>query len=531
MPKISHSTLFAVQRPRILTRRLRISSSSFLRMHYEGQIFVAIGKKGWKSTRRWGRNRQSFQYYDDDDEDEYCYEYEGDDRYDDNDAYYDDDDDDYDYDGYEKFDRDLYSYGTEASRDGDVSAGGEIIGEDQQAWERFDGGAAEILWPSGDLIDDPKSIIHFIGGTGIGSVPPRTAYGPLLSSLAAHGNIVIATSVPAPFGQIQSQFNHEFLAAECRRRFEGAYSAVIEDEYGSEEAGRIPVIGMGHSLGCRLHLLLGCNYDDRGRRRRGRKDLQSPSANILLAFNNHPASEAIPYLREASKFVRGLDRFRRGVVTPVVDKTADVIADGIYTVRRATRARGAVGRVLEFVEIVPHAVSDFIRGYEDDEDEIAQDSMGGRGRLLDNGPIPIEFSPNSEELWEKIRSSYAVRSNLLVQFDRDTIDQSPELAGVLDERKFSTDVNDDKKEEGDLRYARLPGTHVTPNWVGVAQQPRRGINVPGFNPAVTNVYDPHKNHGILVDSILSYIDYLTESNQGAEKGKEEQEDLVVVAKQ
>jgi len=32
--------------------------------------------------------------------------------------------------------------------------------------------------------------------------------------------------------------------------------------------------------------------------------------------------------------------------------------------------------------------------------------------------------------------------------------------------------------------------------------------VPGFDPTVTNVHDPLRNHRILVDSVVLYINYV-----------------------
>jgi len=432
--------------------------------------------------------------------------------YEDDDGYY--YEDDYDYDDYEKFGRPVPPYGTESP--GDFFVGDGAPGDGRPEWERVEGGAAEVLWPTGAWLDRPKAIVHFIGGTGVGSVSPRAAYGPLLEGLASAGSVVVATPVPGPLGQLRAQFDHAYLAAECRRRFETAYAAVLEDEYGAAGAADLPLLGVGHSLGCRLHLLLGCNYDAAGRRRRGRRDVRAADANVLLAFNNRPAAESVPYLRAASAFVTDADRFRRNVLAPAADGAADALADGIYAVRRASRVGGLVGRALELAEEVPHALSDFIGGYGD-----ADDDDGGRRRDDgDDGPsVPVEFHPNPEELWEDVRSNYAIRSNLLVQFDRDDIDQSPRLAEVLDGRT-GADAGDGT--DG-LRYARLPGTHVTPNWVGVAQRRRRGADVPGFDPTVTNVHDPLRNHGMLVDSVVAYIDYVTGNDHTEEAGEERAE--------
>ena len=93
----------------------------------------------------------------------------------------------------------------------------------------------------------PVGIVHFIGGAFIGSAPQLT-YRWLLEQLAQAGFAVIAT----PF---DSGFDHKALARNSFNRFEGVLqrlqaSRAIRQRY-------LPVYGLGHSLGCKLHLLGG----------------------------------------------------------------------------------------------------------------------------------------------------------------------------------------------------------------------------------------------------------------------------------
>ncbi|CAN0118595.1 unnamed protein product, partial [Phaeothamnion confervicola] len=68
--------------------------------------------------------------------------------------------------------------------------------------------------------------------------------------------------------------------------------------------------------------------------------------------------------------------------------------------------------------------------------------------------VPQEFRPTPEETWDMLRTQYSVRNNLVLQFRRDSIDESPRLAETLF-RRFA--------REGELQFSTLDGTHVTPN--------------------------------------------------------------------
>jgi hypothetical protein len=70
-----------------------------------------------------------------------------------------------------------------------------------------------------------------------------------------------------------------------------------------------------------------------------------------------------------------------------------------------------------------------------------------------------EFSPSPEETLRQVAGSYRQSRNLLVRFDRDGIDQSSRLLGVLQARAG------DNSELLDL-----PGDHLTPASGGLRRQ-------------------------------------------------------------
>ena len=54
-----------------------------------------------------------------------------------------------------------------------------------------------------------------------------------------------------------NEFNHEALACDVARDFRVAYREV-EALYGGAATRRIPLFGVGHSLGAKVHVLLSC---------------------------------------------------------------------------------------------------------------------------------------------------------------------------------------------------------------------------------------------------------------------------------
>jgi alpha-beta hydrolase superfamily lysophospholipase len=82
---------------------------------------------------------------------------------------------------------------------------------------------------------------------------------------------VIAT----PFG---TSFDHLRIADEVQYKFDRCCKAL------QAEMSRLPVYGVGHSLGSLLHLLISARY------------AVEREGNALMAFNNRPATDSIPFL-------------------------------------------------------------------------------------------------------------------------------------------------------------------------------------------------------------------------------------------
>lgn len=119
----------------------------------------------------------------------------------------------------------------------------------------------------------PIAIVHFLGGAFVAAAPQVT-YRLLLEALAQAGYGVIAT----PF---INTFDHEAIAEEVCRKFSTTLGQLQRN---GTLAPDLPIYGIGHSMGCKVHVLIGSTFE------------VERAGNILMAFNNYPAKRSIPFL-------------------------------------------------------------------------------------------------------------------------------------------------------------------------------------------------------------------------------------------
>jgi hypothetical protein len=119
--------------------------------------------------------------------------------------------------------------------------------------------------------DRPVAMIHFLGGAFVATAPQLT-YRRMLERLALEGYAIVAT----PF---VNTFDHRAIAQTVYRNFNRAaetlYDTALRRRY-------IPIYGIGHSMGCKLHLLIGSQFS------------VERAGNILISFNNYAARDAVP---------------------------------------------------------------------------------------------------------------------------------------------------------------------------------------------------------------------------------------------
>jgi hypothetical protein len=175
-----------------------------------------------------------------------------------------------------------------------------------------------VLIPS-----QPKAIVHFLGGAFVATAPHVT-YRHLLEFLADQGYAIVAT----PF---VNTLDHTTIAKRVMRLSNLALEHLQTEIL---QKGYLPIYGVGHSLGCKLHLLIGSLFP------------QERAGNVLIAFNNYPARRSIPLVEQFSQFSQFTSQFMSPSAlppqfaaalnvefTPSPDETNQLIAEQ-YQVRR-----------------------------------------------------------------------------------------------------------------------------------------------------------------------------------------------------
>jgi predicted alpha/beta hydrolase family esterase len=158
--------------------------------------------------------------------------------------------------------------------------------------------------------DRPVAIIHFLGGAFVATAPQVT-YRRLLERLALQGYGIVAT----PF---VNTFDHQAIAQTVFRNFNRALETLYETTLRKRS---LPVYGVGHSMGCKLHLLIGSLFST------------ERAGNVLISFNNFAARDAIPLMGQVSSAVLQFSQDFSLEFTPSPQETDQIIAQN-YQVRR-----------------------------------------------------------------------------------------------------------------------------------------------------------------------------------------------------
>lgn len=122
----------------------------------------------------------------------------------------------------------------------------------------------------------PIGIVHFLGGAFVATAPQIT-YRWLLEQLGKEGYLVIAT----PF---VNTLDHTAIARNVLNRFESILERLHSRNLLTQRY--LPIYGIGHSMGCKLHLLIGSLF------------AVKRAGNIIISFNNYPARRAIPFVEQ-----------------------------------------------------------------------------------------------------------------------------------------------------------------------------------------------------------------------------------------
>jgi hypothetical protein len=146
-----------------------------------------------------------------------------------------------------------------------------------------------------------RGIIHFLGGAFVAAAPSLT-YRWLLENLANEGYLIVAT----PF---INTFDHNTIAKEVLITFDQAMRYLYKRVLPPERT--LPIYGLGHSMGCKVHLLINSLWE------------VERAGNIYMSFNNYPARRSIPFLEQVIQFNPALNV----EFIPSPEATLDLIYD------------------------------------------------------------------------------------------------------------------------------------------------------------------------------------------------------------
>ncbi|MED6144852.1 hypothetical protein PIB30_019472 [Stylosanthes scabra] len=271
----------------------------------------------------------------------------------------------------------------------------------------------------------PRAIIKFLGGAFIGAVPEVT-YGYLIEFLAREGFLVVVV----PYNVT---FDHSEASKQVYERFNTCLDTLLtsglsQANLSAAQLRDLPLFSVGHSNGALLQLLTGSYFSEK-----------IPKANVVISYNNRPATEAVPYFEQLGPAVSQM--------MPVVEATP------VYLI-----ARNASG---DAWKVILDTVASIVQ-------ESERDVLNSLTKFIDQLPSVMnevtqgvsEFKPTPSENRDCFKSSYNVEHTLLVKFNLDTIDETDILEETLKPRVDSFG--------GTLEKVQLNGNHITP----CIQEPR-----------------------------------------------------------
>lgn len=298
-------------------------------------------------------------------------------------------------------------------------------------WEEMMGNY--ILRPSSDF-GQPRCLLHFLGGALVGAAPDIT-YRYILEELAQEGYLIVATPYNLSFDHLQT-------CDEVISKFERVAPAL------ARQYGAIPVVGVGHSCGSLLHILITSLFPDTPR-----------AANALLSFNNKPVQDAVPLFSEVvAPAFTSIARGRNGTQS----SGTDGMNIGLDLARAAARGELPSDELLnEAIRFVlPEALASSEAGDLTVPTELrdaartliepAATALEGAGVLplvdqaidvLEQIPMLVEevadgardFNPPPSAVRAAARRAYRARRTLLLQYDNDSLDESEEIEELLRE--------------------------------------------------------------------------------------------------
>lgn len=329
------------------------------------------------------------------------------------------------------------------------------VGNWEEVHENF------LLRPS---IDDgpPRALIHFLGGAIVGAAPHIT-YRYLLEKLASKGYLVVATPYNLSFDHLSSCdaviTRFERIARDLARTY-----------------GALPVVGVGHSCGALLQLLITSLFPDTPR-----------AANALISFNNKPVSDAVPFFEElVAPFFTYL-----AARNETRNSSSEIIAVGLQLAKISVKGEippdDLLSRALQLsappgLEMltrnknvaVPRAIRDaYTNMVKPTADALSQSGTTSIAteliEILEQIPLLIDevadgardFVPSPSQVKAATRRAYRARRTLVLAYEDDTIDESDDIEELLIAAEQVIRMKRPMVQI-DTQRRTLPGGHAAP---------------------------------------------------------------------
>ena len=304
-------------------------------------------------------------------------------------------------------------------------------------WEELYGNY--LLRPSPD--EAPRALIHFLGGALVGATPHIT-YRYLLERLAAKGFLIVATPFSLSFDRLET-------CDAILNRFERV-AIPLARTYGA-----LPVIGVGHSAGALLQVLITSLFPDTPR-----------AANALISYNSLQVTEAVPLFEElitpfftyvAARNETNLRRNGAQVISTVIELAQAQVCGEVPSddlLQRAVRLllippsleNDATVDWLHKNLVIPQALREAMTTATQTSPLLSLSSQAGVAPVmydlleaLQQIPALIEevadgareFVPLPAQVQTAARRAYRARNTLVLQYEDDTLDESPEIEALL----------------------------------------------------------------------------------------------------
>ncbi|ACI65073.1 hypothetical protein THAPS_263321 [Thalassiosira pseudonana CCMP1335] len=271
-------------------------------------------------------------------------------------------------------------------------------------WEELHGNY--ILRPPNEQ-QPPRALLHFLGGALLGAAPQLT-YRYLLERLSSRGYLIVAT----PY---ELSFDHLGTCDEIIDKFERVAPSL------AKQYGPVPVVGVGHSCGALLHMLITSLFPDTPR-----------AANALISYNNRGVGEAVPLFDELSLLNPSL----LTIPTPLRQTLTNFLTEPTYGALTNAGVTQLLVQSLDITQQIPKLIDEVEAGARD-------------------------FVPTPDAMSSAARRAYRCRRTLLLQFESDNLDDSEQLEGYLKEAESVMKMKRPMITI-DLKRQVLPGNHLTP---------------------------------------------------------------------